>query len=282
MNFNLDPPPSTVKDFRFQWKTWLNNLYEWLIDNVSKDFYTEVAKGNVAGHSLVHKFGRNDAVPNGSWERVALLSVASFHLTAATTVRIKAGGDVTDTAAGTGAREITVQGIAADGTEQTETIATAGVNASGSTTFTFWRVHRAWVSSIGTYSAANTAAITIENTAGTQDLVLVAAGEGQTQYAGYTIPLKKTGYLLSVLATVDSNKVADMKLMTRKNITDTSAPVSSIRLKNYWDGLAGVFTFHPRSPSLVLPALTDIWIEAQGSGAVAEVSADFEILLVDD
>ena len=34
------------------------------------DFLIEVAKGNVAGHSLVHKFGRNAAVPNGSWEFV--------------------------------------------------------------------------------------------------------------------------------------------------------------------------------------------------------------------
>lgn len=282
MSFNLDPPPSTIKDFKFQWKTWLNNLYEWLIDNVSKDFYTEVAKGNVAGHSLVHKFGRNDAVPIGAWERVALLSVTTFHLTAVTTVRIKAGGDAADTAAGAGARQITVQGIAADGTEQTETITTAGASASASTILTFWRIHRAWVSSVGTYSAANTGTVTIENTAGTQDLILIAASEGQTQYAGYTIPAGKTGYLLSVLATVDSNKVADMKLVVRYDITDTTAPMSSTYLKNYWDGLVGVFTFHPSSPSLVLPALTDIWIEAQGSGAVTEVSADFELLLVDD
>lgn len=26
----LDPPPSTIVEFTFQWKTWLNNLYEWL------------------------------------------------------------------------------------------------------------------------------------------------------------------------------------------------------------------------------------------------------------
>ena len=27
---NLDPPPSTIKEFTFHWKTWLNNLFEWL------------------------------------------------------------------------------------------------------------------------------------------------------------------------------------------------------------------------------------------------------------
>ena len=39
----------------------------------NKDFLIEVQKGNVVGHSMVHKFGRNDAVPNGSWAFVNLL-----------------------------------------------------------------------------------------------------------------------------------------------------------------------------------------------------------------
>ena len=55
------------------------------------DFYTEVAKGNVTGHELVHKFGRNDAV-GASFEGVHLLSGLFNFLTAATTVRVKACG----------------------------------------------------------------------------------------------------------------------------------------------------------------------------------------------
>lgn len=27
---NLDPPPFVVDNFTFQWKTWLNNLHQWL------------------------------------------------------------------------------------------------------------------------------------------------------------------------------------------------------------------------------------------------------------
>ena len=223
------------------------------VSYTSSDFYTEVVKGNIPGHSIIHKFGRNDAVASGVWERVALLSVPAFHLSAATTVRIKAGGNANDTAAGTGAREVTVEGLDASGNSLSETIATNGIAASASTTGSFLRDFRAYVSAVGTYSTTpttgtNQAAITIENTAGTQDLISIAQYEGQSQYCGYTIPAGKTGYLLSALITVDSNKTADAKIITRAGITDAAAPFSSLRIRNYWDGVTGVLPFHPKSP----------------------------------
>ena len=36
------------------------------ISGLNNDFYLEVAKGNVPGHSIVNKFGRNDAIQNAS------------------------------------------------------------------------------------------------------------------------------------------------------------------------------------------------------------------------
>lgn len=249
----------------------------------SRDFLIEVAKGNVPGHSLVHKFGRNDAVPNGSWAFINLLGLTSFPLSGATTVRIKAGGNAADVAAtGAGAREIYVQGIAADGTEQSEAIATAGASASAVTTLTFWRVHRAWVSSVGTYGVANTAAITIENGTGGTDIIRIGAGEGQTQHASFTIPTGKTGYLLSVHCTVDSGKSANIRCFTRGDITDTTAPMKGKRLKLFWDGVKQVMNYLPRSPELSIAALSDIWFEGYGDGAVSQISVDFELLLVDD
>lgn len=284
------PPPPTKTPFKDEktgqnstvWTTWLFNLYRQVQQNMSSDFLFDVAAGRIAGHSLVHKFGRNDSIPNGSFAKVCLLADSNLSVAAVTTVRIKAGGDAADTAAGAGAREITIQGIDSTLAEVTETIATAGASASSSTSKSWWRVHRMWVSDCGTYGASNTAAITLENTAGTQDFISIGAGEGQTQYAGYTIPTGKTAYFLSALITVDSNKAADIKLMTRENMTDVTPGVSPLRLKNYWDGVAGALIFKPRSPGGPISALTDVWVEAQGSGAVAEVSADFELLLVDN
>ncbi len=248
----------------------------------STDFFLEVQKGNVAGHSIVHKFGRNQAVPNASFEFVNLLGMTAWPLSAATTIRVKAGGNAADDTAGNGAREITIEGLDATGAEISEAVATAGASASSATSASYLRVHRAFVSAAGTYGAANTAAVTIENSAGGTDLIQIATEEGQSQFAGYTIPLAKTGYFLSVHIMTDSNKPADLAFYQRRNITDTSAPLSSKRVIVYFDGVSGHMNFQPRSPSDPFPALTDLWWEAEGSGAITEVSVDFEILLVDD
>jgi len=248
-----------------------------------QNWLIEVRKGNVPGHTCVHKFGRNDAVPNGSFAHVSLLpfAVANFRSTAAT-MRIKAGGDVADTAAGAGATEVTIQGIDSTLAEVTSVIATAGVGASTATTESYWRVHRAWVSGAGTYMAANTAAVTIEDSAGGADMIVIAIGEGQSQFAGFTIPTGKSGYLLSAHVTVDGNKAADVRCFTRKSMTDVTSPMPAKRLKLYWDGILGQFAFIPTAPEIKLDPLEDIWFEAQGAGAQTEVSLDFELLIVDD
>ncbi len=250
----------------------------------TRDFLIDVMKGNIAGHSMVHKFGRNDDVANGSWEHVSLLpfSTANFRQSAVA-MRVKAGGNAADTAAGAGAREVTIQGIDSTGAEVSEAVATAGAAASDATTATFWRVHRAWVSSAGTYGAANTGAIVIEDSGSGADFCTIAAGEGQTQYAGFTIPTGKTGYLLSVHVTVDSNKTANVRCFTREDYDTVAAPMSPKQLKLFWDGIqAPGFVYRPEGPEFSLAAETDIWFEAYGDGAASAVSVDFELLLVDN
>lgn len=247
-----------------------------------RDFYVEVRKGNIPGHALKHKFGRNDVVANGVWSFVNLLAFTAWPLSAATTVRVKAGGDVADTAAGNGAREITVEGIDSSFNEITEAVATAGVGASANTTASFWRVHRAWVSQAGTYGAANTDDVIIENSGGGTDLIKINIEEGQSQFGGWTVPVGKTAYLISFHLEVDSAKPADIRVFMRRDIDDTVAPLGSKRILLYFDGVVGEPAFLPKSPSIAFSGKTDIWAEAEGSGANTEVSVDFEFLIVDD
>jgi hypothetical protein len=247
------------------------------------DFLIEVQRGNVTGHSMVHKFGKNSAVPNGSWAHISLtpFSTANFR-TSAISMRVKAGGDVADTLAGAGARKVTVQGIDSNFAESLEEIDLAGVAASGATTATFWRVHRAWVSEVGTYGAANTDDIVIEDSGGGADFITIAADEGQSQYTGWTVPVGKTAYLLGVHITVDASKAADIRCFVRKNIDVISAPMNAKRLKLFYDGILGGFDYRPYGPELAIPEKSDIWFEARGGGAATEVSCDFELYLVDD
>ncbi|MCK5018985.1 MAG: hypothetical protein KAS32_18135 [Candidatus Peribacteraceae bacterium] len=248
------------------------------------DFLIEVAKGTVPGHSLYHKFGRNSGVPNGSYEGVLQASAQFNWLTAATTVRVKAGGNAADTAAGAGAQAVTIEGLDDTGAYATEDIELFGANASSATSASFWRVFRMYVTDLraGAYSGNNTGAIMLENSGGGTDLITIAAGEGQSQYGAYSVPLGKTAYVLSILVQADASKAADFRFFIRESLTDFSTPFAPKLLKFYWDGVLGQSQLMPRSPILVCPALTDMWIEAQGGGAVTEVSIDYEMLLVND
>ena len=245
------------------------------------DYLVQVQRNLVPGQTMVHKFGRNDAVPNGSWAFVNLLGFTGWPLSAATTVRVKAG-NAADTGIGAGARQVTVQGIDSNFNEISEAITTTGGVASSVTSASFWRVHRAWVSVAGTYGAANTAAVVIENGAGGTDLLQIAIEEGQTQFAGWTVPIGKTAYLLSAHVTVDGNKAANIRMMTRANMDDASGDLSSVRLKLHWDGVLGSFSYRPKGPELSVAAKGDIWFEAWGGGAQTECSVDFELLVIDD
>lgn len=246
------------------------------------DFYVQVQEGKIPGYSLVHKFGRNDAVPSGTWAFVNLLGFTAWPLSAATKVRIKSGGNVADVAGGAGALGVLIEGIDGSGNAVSETIATAGASASALTDTLFFRVHRVWPSGVGTYGGANTGNIIIENGTGGTDLITIAAGEGQTQFGAFTIPIGHTATLLSAFITVDAVKPADIRIFTRNDAMNVTAPMSSKRLRKYFDGVLGDLPFEPVAPWIPLDPLTDIWAEARGAGAMTEVSVDFELLLIQD
>lgn len=247
------------------------------------DFLIEVALGNIEGYSLEHKFGRNAALPNGSFEPIGLLSVARAFLQAPTTVRVKAGGNAADDVGGDGAQGIVIDGIDSDLNRVQREIATAGAGAGPVSVTQFWRPFRAWVSSVGTYDAANTAAVTIENGAGTQDLLSIGIEFGQTQTASFSIPTGHTGYLLSVDITVDSNQATDITMCTREDFNVVASPMKSVRIQRYWDGvLKNIPAYRPKAPSNILKPLSDIWFEGMGSGGASEATVDFEVLVVQD
>ena len=248
---------------------------------VSGNYWLEVVKGNVTGSSITHKFGTNPGVPNGSWEIISSISAAGYgiFLAAATTVRVKAGGNAADAVAGTGARKIIVQGIDDSLNEVTEEIDLAGASASSSTTTNFWRVHRAWVSEAGS-GGFNAAIITVEITAGTQDLLQIDAGAGQTLHAVFSSPTGYDMYLLSAIMTVDSTRSSDFRIFKREQFDDVSAPIESYRIQEEWVGLENEFVFKPHSPIKISSLPCDIWGEAQGNASTPSVSMDLELLLV--
>lgn len=253
-----------------------------------KDFFFEVSKGNVTGHSIVHKFGRNTAVGTTFVPITETGLYQTPQTGSATTLRIKAGGNANDTAAGSGAREVTLVGLDETGAEVTEAVATAGASASSATTTTFMRLYRAYVSASGTYATASagshSADIDIENGAGGTDWATISATafpNGQTNIACYSVPLGKTAYVKSIEIFVDATKVPDILFFKRENILETAAPYTAMRLQLVSPGTEGAVPIRLNSPLGPFPALTDIGFMAAVSSGTADVAIDFEIYLVD-
>ena len=249
----------------------------------SNEFYLEVARGNVPGHSIVGKFGENPTLPNGTFELVSALSeVYAGFLAAATTVRIKAGGDAADTAAGVGAQSVFVEGVDDSLAHITVEIATNGASASTATTELFWRIDRAYCGDMGAYATpVNTGDIVIENSGGGTDLILIEAGEGQSQHCHVAIQTGVDIFLIGYELTIDSNQKADFELYVRGNINDVTPPVAAQRIMRHWRGLINPVTHEFQLPLSMGSGPADVWIEAAGGGGITGVTASFNLMLVE-
>ncbi len=249
------------------------------------DFKLDQAQGRFSGETIRRKFGHNDNAGNSTNEIIGGLSVSASSfggfLQTATTVRIKSGGNSNDTVAGSGARSVTVVGLDENFAEAEETINTAGTSASSATTTTFIRVVRAYVATTGTYHGANTGDVIIENGSGGTDLVSIQAGQGQSELAFDTIPAGKTAYLTNMRVDVEGSKEATVFLYQNLNADDVTAPYSSKRLIMSISGVSGNVD-HSFSGYEVLPAMSDIWVEAIGPSGGAAITAGFEMVWVDD
>jgi hypothetical protein len=230
--------------------------------------------------SHVHKFGYNPSLST-TIEEIWTGSTAYTWLSAAQTISI-VSTSANDTAAGTRARELTVQGLDATGALQTIAYALNGTTPVVSTE-TWLRVFRYWVSKHGTYyvsgqtNMANDGAITINGTgAGTPLIGHIAVLSGQSEQAIYTVPLGFKAVIESLTIHLDAVKTLSGRLYKRENILDASGDVSSPRVMHRAPGIAG-FAHLPFYEEI--PELTDIWFEAELDAGSAAVTVDWDMHL---
>ena len=255
-----------------------------------KDFALEVVKGSVPSHAPVSKFGRNDSVGT-TFVPIALGSIYQTpQVASATTLRIKAGGNANDTAAGTGAREVTLQGLDETGALVSEAVATAGASASSVTTATFLRLYRAFVSSSGTYATSaagsHAADIVIENGAGGTDWLTIDSTnfrKGQSEVGAYSVPSGKTAYVKFCNVTIDSGKTCELIFFHRGNILETAAPYTAMRAKAVLTGLIANMALAGRGIYLGgFAGPCDIGFMGRVTATTGSMAVEFEMYLVDD
>lgn len=258
-------------------------------DGIIYPYGLRTVRGDMAGHTVIHKFGHNHDVGTSFVPVTAGGKWPTPQVGSETALRIKAGGHADDTAAGTGAQEVTIYGISPTGAEIEEAIATSGASASSATTLEFLRVTRAIVTKSGTYATAtansHAAAIVIENAAGGTDWMTIdfrdSVGNAQSQIGIFTVPLGKTAYVTQLQIDVDSTKTVDILGMSRSGILDTAAPYEPRRVLAEFIGVTGSLVDHFEYPFGPFPELTDFGFMAKSAGS-ASVSVDYIIVLIDN
>lgn len=244
-----------------------------------RDFLIEVNKGNVPGHIMVHKFASNDNVgttPEDIWATGGTLTFQTI----ASVYDVTSDSANDNNATGSGARKLFILGLDSNFNEISETINLTGATIV-STSNSYIRLTRVYVTDCGTYGGTNEGSIIIRVTGAGAIQATIEAGEGQTEKSHYTVPTGKTAYFIKASLSVESNKTAEVKVWQRQNADDVTVPFTGKRIVHEWDGVTGVVVenFHANH---IFPEKTDIWFTGVVPATNAIVETDYDMLLIDN
>jgi len=238
-----------------------------------------ISAGNVDGVSYVEKFGMNtdvDANKETIWDGG---DIYTYIATAETVTVTSSSGS--DSAAGTGARTVEVQGLNSSYEVVTETLTVGG--ASG--TVEFLRVFRARVITAGTDGVnAGNVSVTSDDTStvlakiGVDGTGSNAAGRGQTFMALYTIPAGKTGYLTQWTVGSGKQNTDAVAFILSRDATVTDAAFNS---KDIITVSATTYSKNYTIP-LQFTEKTDIEVRAYSGTNNSLVSSTFNLILYDN
>ena len=248
---------------------------------LTEPFDLQVARGQIAYHYSIYKFGNNPAVANSLatiWQQGGLYS----YLSAATVLKVSSSS-TDDTSAGTGARTVELFGLDGDYNEISEVVTLNGQTEVNSTQ-SYLRINRMIVRSGGSGGAnagviyAGTGTVT---TGVPANIYATINGDGsnQTLMALWTVPAGYTAYLMqydvSNGTTSNTPAVCKLSLVARPfgevfQIKDVKSLTTGMHIEN----------------TLIVPVKftekTDIEARAISSSnsVTFDISAAFEIIYI--
>jgi len=231
-----------------------------------KNFYLEVAKGNVPKHSIVHKFGSGAVTTS-----ILPVTFTNNYPTPTAAVALEVvSSNAADAQNGVGARTITFVGLDANWAEVTQVVSTHATDGTIAVSIptSLIRMYRWYVSESGaTWS----------------QIPITPFAIGQSTIGVYTIPLGFTAYLLSKNVNVNSNKAADLYMFRRPLANDVTTPYTgTLRVIQMELGVIGGLNFDVHVPKLIGAGPCDIGFMAAVASGTGDVSVEFELLLIED
>lgn len=251
----------------------------------TRDYLTDLAMGRVIEHKPGERrfssdftmYGYSEGVTNANFNPLADDNYLIFPQ-APKRLRIKAGGNAADAAAGTGARSILIQGIDDNLDWVNETLVTNGASASALTNASFWRLNRGLVITVGTYGGTNTDDIVIEDEDGTE-IATIKAGIGTTRQAIMSVPNGYTALVRGAVMGTESNKPITYRFHVRQGFNAVTAPFQADNVLRTVAGLDRTIPFEFGTYPII-PTVADLWVSAKldtGTTAVGFMTIEFQI-----
>jgi hypothetical protein len=245
----------------------------------NSDFMLQVAAGDITGYSAVNKFGRSTAITTtNNWE-VWDGNAAYTWPSSATITHVRAAAD----SATTQGMDIEVQGLDTNWALTTQTATLDGTNSTTEVALgtALRRCFRMKVID----SAVADQAIWAGPTGFASKQAIIIAGNNQTLMAIYTVPASKTAYLTNYYATANPGGGApttfNVSLWAVDNVNGYEDQLKHIQ------GVSADVDAYGRMQHMFLPYYkftqkTDIILRGNPTGASVDVSAGFDLVLVDD
>ena len=251
------------------------------------DFGVDIVKGEVPGHTVIHKFGRNSAVSSSF---VPICESGFFRTPTTNTALEVVSTDADDNASGAGARTIYYEGLQVQ--SGSLVVVSDVVELDGTTAValpdSLIRLYRWYVASSGVYASQSVGShqgdITIqESGAGNvwSKIAINTFGRGQSQIGAYTVPTGYIAFMTDITSSVESDKEAEILLFQRNGVLNTTAPYNPMRLVTEISSAKGVQSINFSSP-LKFEEETDIIFFAKQKKGDSPATIDFTLYLVEN
>lgn len=244
------------------------NVKDGGIVTLPDDITFRISRGDIPGFTRILVSGHDSDVT--STENL-ISSIPTFTLPTTAAILNISSNDINDNIAGTGARQVLVQGLNSSWDLIQEVVDLSGTTTV-STTNSYLRVNNIIVISAGS-SFTNEGTITTIHPQTT--ISVINPTIGQDLNAIYSIPRGHTLFLNSILAGAGKNENVDFKFRARSNGVDfVSSRIALFQNANDYE------SYIP-SP---LPEMTDIYITGQktGTGGIANADIIAQFFLVSD
>ena len=247
----------------------------------TRDFMLDVAAGDLAGKSVVNKFGASASVADGVAEEIWDGAVAYVWPTTASITHIRSAVD----SATTQGMVVEVQGL---DTDYALVVQNATLDGTDSTTEVVLTTALRRVFRMKVLDASSTdQLIQVGPTGFASQQGIIQIGNNQTLMAIYCVPAGKTAYVTSYYGSIIGEAgppatLPDFVLFRLWARDNDNGYAPQLKHETGTALVGSSQTAHNFLPYFKVNEKTDVWLEATPDGDDAYVSAGFDLILVDN